>query len=524
MKNRYGIDRFTLHQLDNYNYLALQQSSGNRGNSNYEQGGQGFREGLNSVLNTGKKIGNKLVDAYTGEIGTNLRNLIPGTHEFSGPAYAGEKHQLLFHQGTRKYDSNQPANKVSTASYSGPQTKLIKRLKNGSKPLTATDESALRHDVDFAIIHAKLSRGEITHKEAVKMVRDADSRMLKNLARIQREKKDTMKNIGPAITGIGGKIVGEETGVLGPASFSGIDTPQSYTDEEIKLLEKTREQMEQKGYGKMKPGDKFKIELLKKQIAERKKRIGGSSKKKSQGGQGVIKDGVWNVLTWIGKKMFNAGYKQHLREQGGKGVRKSTKYSPRGLKKESQAEFFKKLQENYQKGPYAHWFMSEGAKTMSGGRFKKIDNLGKDREKLFEKVVDQIPALTGRRTGVYSKKHMMRLLKALNRKNVNLVQMMDILAKYLIQDSQVKDQFKKNKKLYQEDIEGALAVILNDHLSGREVNQRGGFFGSIFRGASNVFRKILKPVRRIAKTVLPIVTPLLGPKGQVASNIAQQIL
>src|SRR5690554_1227172 len=120
------------------------------------QTGEGFMDGFNRVINAGRRIGERAVDLYTGEVGTAIRNAIQGTHQYSSRAYPGEQHQILFHQGTVNYDPTRPADKFSTANYSGPKTALIKRLSNNVKPLTVTDATAKMHDINYALTGAKV--------------------------------------------------------------------------------------------------------------------------------------------------------------------------------------------------------------------------------------------------------------------------------------------------------------------------------------------------------------------------------
>src|SRR5690554_5602408 len=92
-----GFDRYEQYLSDYYNLLALQRST--RTVHDVNQGGEGFMDGFNRVINAGRKIGDKVVDLYTGEVGTAIRNAIPGTHPYSTKGFPGEKHQILFHSG-----------------------------------------------------------------------------------------------------------------------------------------------------------------------------------------------------------------------------------------------------------------------------------------------------------------------------------------------------------------------------------------------------------------------------------------
>src|SRR5690554_930066 len=190
--------------------------------------GQGYEEYEGEgFLDVFKRAGRRLKNAYTSEIGTAVRNLVPGTHPYSTKAYPGEQHQPMFHQGTVEYVPSKPANKISTANWSGPGTQVIKRLRRGDKPIGFVDKTANLHDVQYSITNARYGRGEISEKEAVKGIREADKRMLRNLERARREGLDSMKNITPAAAGIAGKVAGEEVGKLPPGAFGGIETAKA---------------------------------------------------------------------------------------------------------------------------------------------------------------------------------------------------------------------------------------------------------------------------------------------------------
>ena len=94
-----------------------------------EQEGDGFIDIIKGIVSKGKqvgRIGSELSNAYSSEIGTSLRNILPNSDETARPGFPGEKHAIL----------KLPNGKYGVGNYIGPGTHLVERLKRGDPPRT----------------------------------------------------------------------------------------------------------------------------------------------------------------------------------------------------------------------------------------------------------------------------------------------------------------------------------------------------------------------------------------------------
>ena len=184
--------------------------------------------------------------AYSSEIGTSIRNNLPyKSDETFRPGYAGEKHAIL----------QLPNGKYGVANFMGPGTQVVKRLKRGDPPRTASDKVAMRHDIDYA-----LAKGLKTKEKQIKAIRGADNRMVASLNRIAANNGDAQKNIFQGRRLIQAKMVGEDYGLMKKGSFGGDLQPIS-NDDKILLMSK-RAGLAQEGYGIL-PGQALKQKLIK---------------------------------------------------------------------------------------------------------------------------------------------------------------------------------------------------------------------------------------------------------------------
>jgi len=103
--------------------------------------------------------------------------------------YPGEKHQPMWVNGS-----------IKIGSFSGPGTNLIKRLKDGDKPISYTDEVAKLHDIMYQRAALSGSREEMRRLKG-----EADKVMLNYLREGKNKKLDNKVNIGIAKLGISGK-------------------------------------------------------------------------------------------------------------------------------------------------------------------------------------------------------------------------------------------------------------------------------------------------------------------------------
>lgn len=225
--------------------------------NNDEMQGEGVVDMAKKIMSTGKKVAGvagKVADIYSGSIGTAVKNLIPSSDENARPAFKGEKHAVL----------QLPNGKMGIANWVGPGTAVIKRAKRGDKGRTATDRVAKRHDIDFT-----LAADAPTKKEQLRLVREADERMINSMNRIAKDKADTKFNIALGRRAIQAKVMAENAGLMSRDKFAGPLENISDSDKMVLL-----EARGQSGYG-MLPADVLKKNMLK---AMKKNKKGGSLK------------------------------------------------------------------------------------------------------------------------------------------------------------------------------------------------------------------------------------------------------
>jgi len=139
--------------------------------------------------------------------------------------FEGEKHSPLIVNG-----------KPRVASYVGPGTQIVKRLKRGDKPITETDAVAQLHDINYALA------------QDLNDVRNADIRMIEKLKQIEKNKGDSKVNILVGKKGIETKVYLENKGLLDKNKFFD-NNYGSLSEEDKQLLENKRNELIQKGYG-----------------------------------------------------------------------------------------------------------------------------------------------------------------------------------------------------------------------------------------------------------------------------------
>lgn len=200
-----------------------------------------------------KSMGQTALDAYTSPLGTAVRNLLPDSDENARPSFPGEKHAIL----------KLPNGKWGTASFMGPGTALVERLERGDPPRTETDKISRAHDLRYTLA---TSMDEIRH---------ADNMMIKKTDDAQQRKADHMANIVQA-NAIRAKKAAEDLGVLDQAAFANYTNltmaERGYTEPQVQLMKSELEKMEQEGYGKLKPGDRLKLKVIK-DIARKNKKL-----------------------------------------------------------------------------------------------------------------------------------------------------------------------------------------------------------------------------------------------------------
>ena len=229
---------------------------------NLEMEGMGFGDMIRKLMKNAPDISS----AYSSNLGTDLKNLIPSSDATARPSFPGEKHAIL----------KLPNGRPGIANYMGPGTNVIERLKRGDKGRTPADTVAKRHDIDYT-----LASGKSTKEEQLKAVRQADNRMVNSLKDISSGKHggDSRLNIQTGLRLIQAKKLGEDLGVLSRSKFAGpLETiPQA---DQVLLLNNQQE-LEQEGFGVELPGDALKSKLLKKMSRKNmiKKHTGASYSK-----------------------------------------------------------------------------------------------------------------------------------------------------------------------------------------------------------------------------------------------------
>jgi hypothetical protein len=235
------------------------------------QEGKGFTETIRAIYDKGRKTGKFLVDVYSGELGTALRNRLPDSDEKARPGFPGEKHALL----------KLPNGKIGVGNYIGPGTNLIKRLKRGDPPRTEVDKVAQAHDIRYALAKSQSD------------VRRADNIMINKVNQIARVRGDATRNIAQASL-MRVKVLGEDLGLLRKDAFSGdLSKNANIPTKDKRMLTRKLNELAPQGYGgslqmpggamtlsdNMLPGDALKLKLLKQMARKRTKRQAGAGKR-----------------------------------------------------------------------------------------------------------------------------------------------------------------------------------------------------------------------------------------------------
>jgi hypothetical protein len=255
----------------------------------HPQTGEGFTDIIKTLYDKGKKTGKflydsradasariqKIGDAYSGEIGTTLRNMIPDSDETARPGFVGERHVLL----------KLPNGKTGVGNYIGPGTNLIKRLERGDPPRTEVDKVAQLHDIRYGLAKTQAD------------VRKADNIMINKVKQISRNRGDAPRNIAQASL-MRAKVLGEDLGVLRKDAFSGdLSKNANIPAKDRALMMSKLNELAPQGYGSsrmhpqtvsggslqnMLPGDALKLKLLKQMARKRTKRQAGAGQSQSR--------------------------------------------------------------------------------------------------------------------------------------------------------------------------------------------------------------------------------------------------
>lgn len=220
--------------------------------------GSGVMDIARSILATGATVaavGSAVKNAYTSQMATNLRNMLPDSDDTARPGFAGEAHAIL----------KLPNGKNGVANYMGPNTNIIERIKRGDPGRTEVDKVSKAHDIRYA------------KAKNFDDIRNADNIMIREVNQIAQNKSDNPRNIFVA-RAIAGKVKLEDMGLLKKDAFSGDLSKKKLSPENDALLTTALNQQGyglklagQRGKGVILPGDALKIKLMKQIIKKKKK-------------------------------------------------------------------------------------------------------------------------------------------------------------------------------------------------------------------------------------------------------------
>ena len=161
-----------------------------------------------------------------------LQNMVLNTT--LNKALPGEKHQVIL----------TASGLYSPAVYSGPGTNLETRIRRGDKPLSYVDKTAQAHDLRYALARTDQD------------VRDADNKMVAQLAKATTMKLDSQFNIKQASL-IKAKILLEDHWGVKKTFFTTYGREGTPAND-IQIYESTLKTLEQQGFGHNKFGLKDK--------------------------------------------------------------------------------------------------------------------------------------------------------------------------------------------------------------------------------------------------------------------------
>jgi hypothetical protein len=175
----------------------------------------------------GDGILSRIHQAYTGDLGTTIRNNLPmKSDDTFRPAFKGEMHAIL----------RLSNGKNGVANYMGPGTNVLQRVKRKDPPRTPADAVAKAHDLRYTLAR--------TNDD----LRSADEKMVKKMKTI----KDASRNIFVGKRTIQAKMLAEDLGIMKKGQFG--DVGKHIEPSDRKILENELGTMEQEGYGLHLPG------------------------------------------------------------------------------------------------------------------------------------------------------------------------------------------------------------------------------------------------------------------------------
>ena len=151
----------------------------------------------------------------------------------------GERHSLMWTE-----------NGFEPASFMGPGTDIIGKIKDGIKPLNESDKVSMAHDLRYSL------------SSNAEGVRKADLKMVKKLNELYKNKSDYKVNILMGKLPIQAKMKLEDLGIVGRQTFASYG---GLKDDEISIAKAKLKELKQEGYGKPKNNWMTHVKKCKKQ-------------------------------------------------------------------------------------------------------------------------------------------------------------------------------------------------------------------------------------------------------------------
>jgi len=155
--------------------------------------------------------------------GCGLYNIeVPG--DLNAPHYNDNELRMKNHVPSRiNQETNEREMHLPKASYIGPKTDIVKRLRERVKPTTRTDRGAMKHDVSYYNIRNRIRSGVYTHKDARSKIRESDNLLLqearKNISNITNP-LNAFHGVSTS-AGMKAKELAEDNGIIDKLKFVG---------------------------------------------------------------------------------------------------------------------------------------------------------------------------------------------------------------------------------------------------------------------------------------------------------------
>ena len=130
---------------------------------------------------------------------------------------------------------------IKNASYAGPGTHVINRVREGVKPVNTADKASLAHDIRYSLAPEKNTK---------QAIREADNKMVSKLVSESSiwHPIDSINNL-VAAAGIKGKTLLEDWGIAGADTFTKTSEKKKLSQADESLLRGKLSELEKEGYG-----------------------------------------------------------------------------------------------------------------------------------------------------------------------------------------------------------------------------------------------------------------------------------